>query len=155
MITGMGYTGEWKNEYQRKWLSNRRLRGIELLGGVCIRCGSTEKLEFDHVDPSSKDPSLREGKTRQGFPWSWSWQRVEVELRKCQLLCSDCHQIKTNQDMPLQTQGEKHYRSTLTEDNVRLIRQSSDSYSQLAKRFNVNKSAVAKIKQGKNWKHVV
>ena len=25
-----------------------------MLGGKCVRCGATEDLEFDHVDPSIK-----------------------------------------------------------------------------------------------------
>jgi len=25
-----------------------------MLGGRCVRCGATEDLEFDHIDPSTK-----------------------------------------------------------------------------------------------------
>jgi 5-methylcytosine-specific restriction endonuclease McrA len=31
----------------------RRARLIELLGGQCVRCGSTDELEFDHIDPET------------------------------------------------------------------------------------------------------
>jgi hypothetical protein len=32
----------------------RRARLIEMLGSKCVRCGVTERLEFDHVDPETK-----------------------------------------------------------------------------------------------------
>ena len=36
------------------WKAAKRERYIQYLGGKCIDCGSTEKLEFDHVDPSAR-----------------------------------------------------------------------------------------------------
>lgn len=95
----MGYTGEQKRAYQRQWLANRRLQGLALLGNRCYSCGCTQDLEFDHIDPATKDPKIK-GDTRQGFPWSWSWNRIEIELSKCQLLCEDCHKQKTRVDIP-------------------------------------------------------
>ena len=95
---------EQKRDFQRQWFAYRRLRGIELLGGQCIQCESTDNLEFDHTDPDSKDLKLR-GDHRPGFPWSWSWSRIEEELEKCQLLCGDCHKIKTLEMFPERQHG--------------------------------------------------
>jgi 5-methylcytosine-specific restriction endonuclease McrA len=81
-------TKEEQLAYQRQWLANRRAKGIELLGGACARCQSTEGLEFDHVDPSTK--------WKHNF-WSYSWAKILKELDKCQLLCEDCHKEKTSQ----------------------------------------------------------
>ena len=86
----MGYTGEQKREYQRKWMLERRLKGIQILGGECVTCGSKENLQFDHVKP--------EEKWSHRF-WSYNWNKINEELAKCQLLCEDCHKIKTHEFM--------------------------------------------------------
>jgi len=76
---------------ERQRLAARRTRkyheAIERLGGVCAHCGEVEDLEFDHIDPRTKTaPVMR--------LWSYS-ARFEAELAKCQLLCWECHQLKT------------------------------------------------------------
>ena len=88
----MTYIGEQKREYDRQWLMNRRRRIEEMMGGACVKCGETDQLEIDHVDPASKDPCLR---GVCGFPLSWAWHRILLELEKCQLLCTRCHLDKT------------------------------------------------------------
>ena len=82
-------------DYQLKWMTARRQRGIILLGSRCYRCDATEDLQFDHIDPATKHPAL---KSITGSFWSWSWDRIEAELAKCQLLCRSCHQEKTRVD---------------------------------------------------------
>jgi 5-methylcytosine-specific restriction endonuclease McrA len=77
---------EKKNEAQRNRVAQRRLQGVQLLGGECKTCGSKDNLEFDHIDPKTKVSHRI---------WSWSWDRIEVELAKCQLLCHTCHKDKT------------------------------------------------------------
>lgn len=89
----MPLTGDQKREYQRKWLAARRAKGVEMLGGACIQCGVDEDLEIDHIDPGLKDISLKRDDTR-GFNWSRSWDWIEKELVKCQLLCRSCHETK-------------------------------------------------------------
>lgn len=81
---------EARREYQRKWIAARREKYIDIHGGKCSRCGCTHNLEFDHVDPARKiDHRI----------WSWSLRRIEAELEKCQLLCRDCHQVKTSMEV--------------------------------------------------------
>ena len=72
---------------------NKRRRRIKVLaieykGGCCSRCGykkSVAALEFHHRDPSKKDFSIsKNGHCR-------SWEKVRVELDKCDLVCSNCH----------------------------------------------------------------
>lgn len=49
-------------------------------------CGSTERLEVDHVDPTKKVSHRI---------WNWSDAKRLPELAKCQPLCHDCHLKKT------------------------------------------------------------
>lgn len=84
----MGYTGEQKREYQRNWLSNRRKEWIDSQGGVCAECGSTENLEVDHKDKNTKTHPV-------ATLWSRSKHIRDAELKKCQVLCEDCHKVKS------------------------------------------------------------
>ncbi len=56
--------------------------------GPCVRCGSVDRLELDHVDPSIKE------KTWHHALWSWRQEKREAELAKCQALCYSCHKAK-------------------------------------------------------------
>jgi 5-methylcytosine-specific restriction endonuclease McrA len=71
---------------KNRW-TKRRETAILSLGGVCVSCGSTENLEFDHIDPNTKEFTLAAG---SGF----SEERFSKELAKCQLLCVSCHKLK-------------------------------------------------------------
>ena len=65
-----------------------RLMAIDLMGGKCSRCGyqkCQEALEFHHFDSAQKDFGISErGYTR-------SWKKVREELKKCILVCANCH----------------------------------------------------------------
>lgn len=51
--------------------------------------------------------------------------------------------------------GTSHHFFTLTEDDVREIRKSSDSKESLAKRFGVSPSRIYSVQARRSWKHVV
>lgn len=61
---------------------------IAYLGGTCVRCGTTESLQFDHIDATTKSFNVSKN-------WSRSWVTLTPELDKCQLLCRDHHREKT------------------------------------------------------------
>src|SRR5215831_9327069 len=77
-------------EYMQRRYRARMATAIERLGGRCIQCGSTESLEFDHIDPSTKLMDISQAVT-------YSTRVFEAELAKCQLLCASHHQQKTLQ----------------------------------------------------------
>jgi 5-methylcytosine-specific restriction endonuclease McrA len=54
-----------------------RMKGIEMLGGVCVNCASTDDLQFDHIDPSSKSFTVTSKIN------NYSWEAIEAELKKC------------------------------------------------------------------------
>ena len=62
---------------RRQW---RRQQLVAMLGGVCVRCGATEDLEFDHIDPATKRFAV-------GSSMSRAWDELVEEALKCQLLC--------------------------------------------------------------------
>lgn len=67
----------------------RRAAIVERLGGKCTRCGSTERLEIDHVDPKRKAYNI--ARRLPGL----AADKLEAEIKKCQLLCRECHTDKT------------------------------------------------------------
>lgn len=62
---------------------------LAAMGGKCQLCGydkCSSALAFHHKDPKEKD--LRFGALRAS-PRNWAF--VVTELRKCVLLCNNCH----------------------------------------------------------------
>ena len=80
----MGYTGQKAREYNLARVTERRNLWLARLGGKCAKCGSTEQLEFDHIDPSTKE-------YHPTNLWTRREETVVAELAKCQLLCNSCH----------------------------------------------------------------
>lgn len=87
----MSWTKEQTREYNRERHRTRRAKYIEMLGGSCARCGSTEQLEFDHVEPTEKRYTI-------SAYFKGKEERHEAELKKCQLLCKQCHIEKSIED---------------------------------------------------------
>ena len=87
----MGETRQTRAEYLRgynqAWRAARRARLAEMLGGRCARCGDSEDLEFDHIDPATKAFAI-------GSNLSRAWDELVAEALKCQLLCPPCHRDK-------------------------------------------------------------
>ena len=71
--------------YQRGWVAQRRAE--YLADKKCVRCGSRDWLEIDHINPEQKLSSRI---------WSWSVERRHAELAKCQILCHKHHAEKTH-----------------------------------------------------------
>lgn len=56
----------------------------------CAKCGVEDYrvLEFDHIE-GNKDFNLANGK------WNYGVEKLKEEIAKCQVLCVNCHRIKT------------------------------------------------------------
>lgn len=83
-----GYSARAMGARQRAWAARVRLQLIEQLGGVCVDCGSTEKLEFDHRVPRRwvnrhLDPS-----------WRISKIKAEIAAGEIELRCPECNKRK-------------------------------------------------------------
>lgn len=62
-------------------------RAIYVMGEKCQCCGYDKcitALEFHHLDPSQKDFSFGSNTNR-------SWNSTKEELKKCILVCANCH----------------------------------------------------------------
>ena len=67
----------------------RRIDALKvIMGNKCISCGTSKNLEFDHINPKTKNFSIT---TYAGA----SNQKFLREASKCQLLCKSCHSFKT------------------------------------------------------------
>lgn len=74
-----------KNQ-NRRWIE-RKIEAMKLFNSKCCKCGYCRNyaaLEFHHIDPKEKD-----------FVWEklrrMEWSQIVCELKKCVLLCSNCH----------------------------------------------------------------
>lgn len=68
----------------RLWRAGRRNEYLK--DKCCVVCGSIDRLEIDHINPDEKISHNI---------WSWSKDRREAELAKCQVLCFGHHLEKT------------------------------------------------------------
>lgn len=59
----------------------------EYLGGECVKCGSADGLEIDHIDRTTKTGEINKMVGNRAKFWA--------EIDRCQLLCKDCHIRKT------------------------------------------------------------
>jgi hypothetical protein len=75
------------NDYCNERWVQRKIDAVKLKGGCCIKCGynkSYKALDFHHRDSTQKDFDWRKLKLR-------TWKSIVKELKKCDLLCSNCH----------------------------------------------------------------
>jgi 5-methylcytosine-specific restriction endonuclease McrA len=84
------------NAYMRAYMATRyeerKAEAKAALGGKCVWCGSVDDLQFDHKDRSTKWDSITK-------IWGLAKTRVLEEVAKCQLLCRECHHMKTCADL--------------------------------------------------------
>lgn len=81
----LAYLRKYNKKYQKERYEREKKSLIEMLGGKCSVCGSTENLEFDHIERDGKKFAI----TRKLHDKS-----LLEELSKCQLLCNKCHKDK-------------------------------------------------------------
>lgn len=111
-------------DYQRKGRTRcgscntkiRRYRtkaaAIKYLGGKCINCGwcgNQAALQFHHIDPKKKEFII-------GNVANKSWDSIKNELKKCVLLCANCHTIKhSTKDMKNFIKEAEKYKGRMLE----------------------------------------
>ena len=84
--------------WQKKARKERKLKLAELLGGKCVICDyhrCAKALEFHHVDESTKEDK------GCGLCFLSRWDKLLEEIKKCVLLCSNCHR-EVHEDLHLE-----------------------------------------------------
>ena len=81
---------------------NRRKQYVEFRAFIdaykmdrgCIRCGFAghpAALSLDHRDPLTKVVKV-------SSMFSYSWEKILAEVDKCDVMCANCHQIKSYEE---------------------------------------------------------
>ena len=87
-------SGKYKRDVQKARADYRRsvlARYRRIVG--CVDCGYNENadaLEFDHLPGYEKD------RTIASMMYA-SWGAIKTEMRKCEVVCANCHAIRTRQ----------------------------------------------------------
>jgi len=74
---------------KRLYLRNKEFIFRVKRRAACEHCGydaNPDALEFHHIDSSKKSFSV-------GSPGTSSIERIKEEMRKCKVLCGNCHNI--------------------------------------------------------------
>lgn len=127
---------EKQREYQRNWMRKRRDDFFK--DKSCVKCGSVSDLEIDHINP--------EEKVRHAI-WSYSKEKRDTEIAKCQVLCNECHKKKTNEQRP------KMFKK-LDEKTVMAIFNSNGTCRQVAEEYGVVFQTISDIRRGKTHRDI-
>ena len=77
----------------RKAARDRNQKNLRefLQGKSCADCGFSDwrVLEFDHRDPEEKSFNVA------NMVRAWSWKNILKEIEKCDVVCANCHRIRT------------------------------------------------------------
>lgn len=80
-----------KLENQREWRRQRRIKFNELKKKPCTDCGGEfppHVMDFDHKD------GVKLGRIST-MATQVSWDKLLAEIAKCDLLCANCHRIRS------------------------------------------------------------
>lgn len=96
------YSKNKEKQIQQIYASRKRRKSIivrklhaYLKENPCTNCGfdKVAALDFDHLDEQEKEMNIS-----LMIADGYSWENILKEIKKCQVLCSNCHRIKTARD---------------------------------------------------------
>ena len=83
------------SELGMRLTNERKHRLVAMLGGQCVDCGLVSEYDclyqFHHTDPSQKNFNISKILT-------YKWETIVEEVKKCTLLCANCHFIREFKD---------------------------------------------------------
>ena len=93
----VNWTSVKYNSYRKRLEKKKEyIKRVKRMIGGCIKCGFNEspyELQFDHVAKSKKRDSISNLVHAGG-----GIRTLKVEMRKCQLLCANCHAEKSRKE---------------------------------------------------------
>ena len=110
--------------------------------GPCSICGSRQRLEVDHIDPTTK----ANHKVSQNM-WNGCLKRLAHELLKCQVLCHDCHFKKS--------QTERRDFNEYQARRFRNLYQHGVKISNLARVYGITHTGMSNIVKYKRYREVL
>lgn len=84
--------------------------------------------------------------------WATEKENSADRVRHGRQVRGDRHPWRINPELIIR--GERHKLSKLTEDDVRAIRASNESKRVLARRYDVDRALIGRVRQRKVWTHV-
>lgn len=84
----------FKSPRAKKRADKWRLAQIQKLAQGCADCGynlNAYALQFDHVRGEKK------GSVSDLIRSDYGWQTILKEIDKCEVVCANCHAIRTNE----------------------------------------------------------
>jgi hypothetical protein len=95
-------TSRYIDHSRRRWRAQARAL-LELRSVPCQDCQqrySPYSMEFDHRDPATKSQRVMAMVGRSGM------QRILAEVAKCDVVCANCHRMRTYRRRELQNERE-------------------------------------------------
>lgn len=86
---------DYSKDTKKFWRREIKHRGVQFLGGICRNCGNVFDdccYDFHHLNPNEKDFNISSAQTNGAK----TWLKVRDELKKCVLLCANCHRLIHN-----------------------------------------------------------
>lgn len=83
------YIMSYASNTVKNWRRLTKVRMVESMGSKCAICAydrCNDALAFHHLDPAQKEISFSQIRANPV-----SWPRIAAELRKCVMLCNNCH----------------------------------------------------------------
>ena len=131
---------EQHRKYNLQYYYNKRNKLIQKLGGHCVMCGSTENLEFDHINSSDKSFGV-------GAHMQYGEDHLQPELDKCQLLCHNCHIQKTKIFKDSGVKIDKDIANLICEEYAT----SNITQKQLGEKYGLAQTTIGCIVRGTRW----
>lgn len=98
----------YMRDYMRRRYGQRRARALEILGGVCVVCGTTEDLRIARIPGTARQYHLS-----RVFA-TLAWAKVVQELAGCRAICPPCHRAElSNMEHGLGLTGKHNCRCHL------------------------------------------
>lgn len=105
-------------DYRKRWREDRYKKlNVFKEANPCMDCSNffpAVCMDFDHRQRATKL-----GDVAKLIGSNQSWEVIEAEIAKCDLICANCHRIRTAQR--LKNNSESYHRSASNNNNTPLV----------------------------------